>query len=107
MTTLKEFQEACTKRRKESYPGADSHDLTWWTNAMAGEVGEACNVAKKLTRGRPEDAKVTPQDLADELGDVVAYAAAVASYMGIDFEKAVSDKFNAVSKRVGSGVVLK
>lgn len=79
-----------------------------WSNAAAGEMGEACNVVKKLRRqetgGRgavdPEYA-VLLDKLADEIADTVTYLDLLAAFYGIDMAAAVIEKFNRVSVREG------
>jgi NTP pyrophosphatase (non-canonical NTP hydrolase) len=86
----------------DAWTGAD------WSNAMAGEAGEAANVVKKLrraelnTRGALDPPPpVLYAALGDELADVVIYADLLATYYGIDLGMAVVRKFNAVSEREG------
>lgn len=79
-------------------------DLPRWGNALAGEVGELCNVIKKIDRDG-----VTPElmlALKHELGDVVAYAALIADKAGYMLEDCVVEKFNIVSDRTGSPIRL-
>lgn len=70
---------------------------------LAGECGEACNVAKKLARhemgwvGGDKDVS----KLADELADVVICADLAAQRAGIDLAAAVRQKFNATSEKHG------
>lgn len=59
--------------------GINSWSLSDWAVALSGEVGELCNVVKKLNRHL----------------DLFAAAA------GIDLSKAIVDKFNEVSIRNG------
>jgi hypothetical protein len=70
---------------------------------MAGEVGEACNVIKKLDRERMgiRGSRALPGQLAEELADVVICADLIALAEGIDLDQAVTDKFNATSEKVG------
>ena len=72
--------------------------LAEWSNAMAGEAGEACNVTKKILRG-DHPFKHYKKDLAKEIADVVVYADLLAAAAGINLEKAVIQKFNEVSDR--------
>ena len=74
-----------------------------WSNAMAGEAGELCNLTKKLLRG---DAP-TRRALADELADVVIYADLCAARLDIDLGAAVRAKFNLKSAEIGSSDALK
>ncbi|MBB4797961.1 NTP pyrophosphatase (non-canonical NTP hydrolase) [Brevundimonas bullata] len=72
-------------------------------NELAGEVGEACNVIKKLERERLDilGSRATVGELADELADVLICADLIAMHYGIDLEAAVARKFNATSEKVG------
>lgn len=79
-----------------------------WSNAMTGEAGEAANVVKKLRRIETAIVGTDPaerEDLLNQLGwelaDVILYADLLASYYGIDLERAVREKFNHVSEREG------
>lgn len=68
--------------------------------ALAGETGEACNLAKKVLRGdfTLDQAR---EDLGRELADVICYADHVMSSLGLDTGETVLKKFREVSKRVG------
>ena len=72
-------------------------------NELAGEVGEACNVIKKLERERLGilGSRATVDELAYELADVLICADLIAMHYGIDLEAAVARKFNATSEKVG------
>jgi len=73
-----------------------------WSNALAGEVGELCNVVKKIRRGDEIDVK----DAGKELADIVIYADLLASRLGLDLGDCVRDKFNEVSDRVHSSIKI-
>ncbi len=49
MVTIEALQEAHVERQEEWCPD-QKPDLSFRGNEMAGEVGEACNVIKKLER---------------------------------------------------------
>lgn len=101
---LQDFRKSNVERCEESYFPLDIKDGPWWGNAMAGEVGEACNVIKKIDRDGMTEQRL--KDLADELADVITYADLLAARYGIDLEKAIIDKFNAVSIRVNSKIFI-
>jgi NTP pyrophosphatase (non-canonical NTP hydrolase) len=73
-----------------------------WSNAMAGEVGEACNLTKKLLRGD----EVSVKDIGKEIADVVIYADLLATRLGLSLESCVVDKFNETSERRQSSIRL-
>lgn len=70
---------------------------------LAGEVGEACNVIKKLERERLGivGSRDTKEHLAEELADVVICADLAAMDYDIDLEAAIEAKFNATSVKNG------
>lgn len=82
-----------------------------WSNASAGEMGEACNVVKKLRRletgtvgahnAADVDRAVLVEKLGEELADVLLYLVLVADYYDIDLAARVIDKFNLVSIESG------
>lgn len=83
-----------------------NHKLNDWTPAqygcaLAGEVGELCNLIKKDFRGLD---KVTKKELADEIADVAIYLDLLAARLGISLGRAISDKFNATSVKRGSHI---
>ena len=112
------FDELCVKnvQRCEDKQGFDHGLAKWsiaeWTNAMAGECGEACNVAKKLIRirdGVPGNKKSREEytaDLAQEISDTVIYAVLAAAAAGIDLRAAIIKTFNDKSDDVGSAIKL-
>ncbi len=74
-------------------------DLSFRGNEMAGEVGEACNVIKKLERERHgwRGSRDTVDHLGEELADVVHTAILCAITAGIDLAPFVVKKFNDTS----------
>ena len=85
-----------------SWSGAD------WSNAAAGEMGEAANVVKKLRRAetgvraaRDPSPEALVEMLGDEIADTITYLDLLANYYGIDLGAAIVRKFNAVSVREG------
>ena len=72
-------------------------------NELAGEVGEACNLIKKIARERMglPGSRAKISDLAEELADVVICADLIAMDAGIDLANAVVAKFNKTSEKVG------
>lgn len=87
--------------------GLDSWSLSDWGVALAGEVGELCNVIKKLNRIRDglTGNKETPENLKTEVGreiaDVFIYLDLLARRAGFNLEDVVREKFNSTSERLG------
>lgn len=90
------------------------HDwvLSQWSNAIAGEVGELCNLVKKLERGDAQTfdkgAKIRLDfhAIAAELADVIIYADLFAQRLGVNLGDVVREKFNRTSEKIGSAVRL-
>jgi NTP pyrophosphatase (non-canonical NTP hydrolase) len=97
--TLAEANEA----RQLEWTNSDKLDLSYYGNAAAGEMGEACNVIKKLERERLglDGSRATVADLATELADVEIYVSLIAIKAKIDMNHAVFNKFNETSKKLG------
>lgn len=98
---FKTLREANAARQK-LWDGADEKlDLTYRSNEMMGEAGEAANVAKKIERERRglRGSRATKQQLADELADVIICVDLIAAAEGIDIDAAVRDKFNETSRK--------
>ncbi len=55
------------------YPGWREVTRLYWATALAGEVGEFCNLVKKLEEGGARGRGITPDDLLEELADVYIY----------------------------------
>jgi len=89
--------------RQQEWDTDNQITLAFRGNELAGEVGEACNVIKKLERARLGIAgsRATKEQLAEELADVVICADLIAMDAGIDLDAAVEAKFNATSEKVG------
>lgn len=70
-----------------------------WGCALAGEVGELCNLLKKLKRG--DDPAPTKAQLEEELGGSFVYLDLLAQRLGINLFEAARKEFDRVSKIKG------
>lgn len=96
--------------RCDQWHGISTWSVMEWACAMAGEAGEACNVAKKIRRieqgiakrkeeTTPDAMKKQIAKLAEECADTLIYLDLLAASQGIDLEAAVIAKFNSVSEQ--------
>lgn len=101
------LRQANAERQQEWDP-TDAITLAYRGNELAGEVGEACNVIKKLERERLglRGSRADKYQLAQELADVVICADLIAMRMNIDLSHAVEEKFNATSAKYGLKTVI-
>jgi NTP pyrophosphatase (non-canonical NTP hydrolase) len=100
--SLAELRHANVTRQSE-WDRDGKIDLSYRGNELAGEVGEACNVVKKLERERLgiRGSRDTVAHLAEELADVVICVDLIAAAVGIQLDAAVRSKFNATSEKNG------
>ncbi len=89
------------ERRQREWDADNRITLEFRGNELAGEVGEACNVIKKLARERMgiRGSRDTKEHLAEELADVIICVDLIAMQMGIDLATWVGVKFNATSDK--------
>lgn len=99
--------------RAKMWHGSLSHwDVMQWACAAADEMGEACNVAKKLQRIREGIAKRAEEmhegaakeqilQLGEEIADTIIYLDLLAASEGINLEREIRKKFNSVSVKYG------
>lgn len=84
--------------------------LSDFSNAMCGEAGEVANEVKKFRRGDYNKRQTEFQEkLGKEIADVFAYGLILANKAGLSassLEGLICDKFNEVSKKVGSEISL-
>jgi NTP pyrophosphatase (non-canonical NTP hydrolase) len=102
LLALADLRRANVTRQKE-WDAFDQLTLAYRGNELAGEVGEACNVIKKLERERLgiKGSRDTVEHLAEELADIIICTDLIAMQAGIDLSSAVIAKFNASSEKVG------
>jgi len=111
MLTFDELRQKNIERNQESYDDAlHNASLSYFGNALAGEVGETCNLIKKVERaklvGKFNDT-IPASEIGKELADVVIYADLIATKLGSSLGQCVRNKFNEVSDRIGSNVKFK
>lgn len=102
MLGLSHFQQV-TRDRDVQWDPEGKLDLLFRATELAGEVGELCNVVKKIERERLglRGSKATKDQLREEIGDVLICLALLANTADIDLAQAVISKFNASSEKLG------
>lgn len=107
---LSAFRPLNVQRATHGFRCYDNQPLTYWTTALAGEVGELCNMIKKLQRvekggvdgGSSYTAKdINKEMLKEEIGGIAIYLDLLASLLDIDLEEAIIDTFNSKSAKYG------
>lgn len=107
--TLRRIRGINLRRANRWHPrhGIMEWSLSDWGVALAGEVGELCNIIKKLNRvrdnlvGNQKNVLEMKKDMADEIADVFIYLQILSEREGIDLYTAIKAKFNAVSEKHG------
>ena len=97
-----EFSEKNARRCKECWHEVTAWNAVQWSNAIAGETGELCNLTKKEQRGDT----IPTVEMLHEIADIVIYADLLCTRLGFKLGDIVAEKFNIVSQRVGSNIAL-
>lgn len=108
------LRNANTVRCEQVFHPVKDWSALEWAGAMCGEAGEAANLAKKIKRFEtntntakdPATIEECRSLLAGEIADVIIYADLLAAREGIELGPCVREKFNEVSRRMGSTVFL-
>lgn len=107
---LEKFRLLNQTRAVEGFKTYSNVPVTYWTTALAGEVGELCNMIKKIERvsyggidgGSSYTAKsLTAADLREEIGGIFIYLDLLAAVLGISLEDAIIETFNSKSEKYG------
>lgn len=108
--TFEHLREQNEKRCNGFLHPIDGWSPSEWSNAMAGECGEACNITKKMRRleditmkgqmnkETDQDLQVLIEELTEEVADVVIYADLLLARMQISLSDAIKNKFNKTSE---------
>jgi NTP pyrophosphatase (non-canonical NTP hydrolase) len=100
------FREYQTEARKTAMYPRCGQNLEYPALGLAGEVGELCNVIKKISR---DNAGVVSEDirkrLASELGDVLWYVAALATELGLALDHVAVQNLGKLADRQARGAI--
>lgn len=115
ISLLNELREKSVQRAIECFKTYKNVPITYWTTALAGEMGELCNMVKKMERvnhggidagSSYTAATITPEMLKEEIGGIAIYLDLLASLLNIDLEAAIVDTFNEKSVKYGFPYLL-
>lgn len=107
MIDLKKFRKISVERAKNGFKTYENVPITFWTTAIAGEVGELCNMVKKMERVKHGGidagssytaASITPHMIKEEIGGIFIYLDLLASLWGFSMEEAIVSTFNEKSQ---------
>lgn len=89
--------------RQQEWDSENKISIEYRGNELAGEVGEACNIIKKLARERIgiRGSRATKAELRKELADIIICVDLIAMGEQIDLDEAVREKFNETSEKLG------
>jgi len=99
MSVLRDFQQDLERESDQLFGDSwRKGSRLYWATALAGEVGEVCNLAKKEAR----DGLDLSSHLGEELADVLISVFLMASVLGFDLEHLVAKKRETVRTRAAS-----
>ncbi len=70
-------------------------NMLYWSTALAGEVGEFCNLVKKYAR----DGFIDWDRFGEELADIFIYLHLTAEQLGIDLPEVILKKVKEVNEK--------
>jgi len=106
---LQTFRAVNVDRAINGFNCYQNQPLTYWTTALAGEVGELCNMIKKLQRvenggidggSSYKACDITKKMLQEEIGGIAIYLDLLASLLDIELEEAIQSTFNNKSEQL-------
>lgn len=98
--TFRRFQAMNAMRCKVAFPTCADWTLQDWGCSLAGEVGELCNMLKKLRRG-DFTLKILRKKILAELADIITCADLMTTELEASTGDELLEKFGEVSRRVG------
>lgn len=101
------FHHLNVKRSIEGFNCHKNVPVTFWTTALAGELGELCNMIKKIERVKAGGidvgssytaATITPEMMMEEVGGIYIYLDLLCDILGINLAEAIVYTFNKKSE---------
>lgn len=107
---ISDFSDLNKKRAINGFKTYDNVPITFWTTAITGELGELCNMIKKIERVKHGGidggttytaANISKENIEEEIGGIFIYLNLLCSRLGIDMEEAIIQTFNKKSEEYG------
>jgi NTP pyrophosphatase (non-canonical NTP hydrolase) len=105
---LQELREKSKTRAIEGFKTYHNVPITYWSTALAGELGELCNMIKKMERvshggidggSSYTAASINKEMLEEEIGGIAIYLDLLAGLLDISLEDAIIKTFNSKSEK--------
>lgn len=98
---LSDYQDRALSTRAGDLPQKEA--IAIWALGLAGESGEVADIVKKhIGHGHPLD-NASLEKIAEELGDVLWYVAAMASHLGFDLNEIAALNLEKLQRRYPGG----
>jgi len=101
-SSLVELEAQCMDMSERWFPET-AHAMTHHALALAGEVGEFCNIVKKVERGSIELTEEVMVELAMEITDVLIYVLNIGAVLNVDLGVTYQLKQQYNESRFGAG----
>lgn len=93
-----ELWEDVIKFNDKHFPNWRDIILVYYSNALAGEVGEVCNLVKHKVGGGTNNDNPSEEKIIEELVDVNIYLILLAERLGFDHKKFVNQFYKKLVK---------
>ncbi len=100
---MTEVWDNILKFNEDYFPGWRNTEEVYYSNALAGEVGEVCNSTKHRTNGGTKTKTISDYELMEELADCFIYMELIIEKHGHDittFAGVIQDKINKNKERM-------
>ena len=99
-TCITDVWDQILKFNEEYFPGWRNTEEVYYSNALAGEVGEVCNATKHRTNGGTKTKEINDCELLEELADCFIYMELIIEKQGHDVETFATAIQNKINKNI-------
>lgn len=109
LNIMEALDEVNEKRSIEVYgEHLEDLELSQWSNAVAAEAGELAGICHKIDMASyPHTRETHLEEVGREAADIVTFLHLLCMREGIDLSQAIKSKFNEVSEKKGSDILIK